>query len=196
MFIVQSIIVGDEIIEKQFKCNLTACKGACCFEGDFGAPLEKEELSILEAIWPDVKPYLTEEGKKAIEEQGLYTYYEDNESYGTPLIEKGPCAYIQYDANHIAHCGIEIAYRNGSTTFRKPISCHLYPIRISKNEHTGFEAMNYEKWHICSPACTLGKKENIFVYQFLKEAIIRKYGAEFYEELDQLAENYMGRAEK
>jgi hypothetical protein len=184
MLIIQDIFVSKEIWEEQFLCNLNACKGACCWEGDYGAPLEQEELRILEEIYVDIKPFLRLESIKRIEENGLYEYYEATEEYGTNLMPNGACVFLTYDNLGIARCGIEQAHKAGKTDFIKPISCHLYPIRVYQNEATGFEAMNYDDWEICSAACTAGKKARLPIYQFVKEAIIRKYGEAFYDELD------------
>jgi Fe-S-cluster containining protein len=188
MILVQDILVSDEVVEEQFLCNLTACKGACCWEGDAGAPLEDDELAILDRILPDIKPFLTARGIEEIEKQG--TFYIDAEDGlpATTLIDGGPCAYINYTEDGIAQCGIEQAWKAGATDFRKPISCQLYPIRVERNEKVDFEALNYHRWDICSAACTAGKKAKLPVYQFLKDAIIRKYGEDFYEELDATAQ--------
>ena len=186
MLIVQDILISDDLVEKQFVCNLNACKGACCWEGDFGAPLEKEEMEILEKIYDKVAPYLTEEGKAAIKQQGLFKYYETPKEYGTPLIDNRACAFITYNEIGMAKCGIELAHEAGEIDFKKPISCHLYPVRVKKDRRIGFEALNYDQWDICSAACELGKKEQVPVYQFVKSALIRKYGAAFYQELDAL----------
>jgi hypothetical protein len=182
MLVVNDVLVSDEVVQEHFICDLDACKGACCWEGDFGAPLEQAELHILDDIYDSIKDFLTSDGRAAIEAQGKYTYYNEMDGYGTPLINGGACAYLTYDHEGIAKCGIEIAHRAGVTDFIKPISCHLYPIRV-KSEVAGFEGLNYERWHICSAACTLGKKEKMPVYVFLKEALVRKYGDEFYAEL-------------
>lgn len=184
MIIVQDKLVSDELVEEQFICNLSACKGACCWEGDSGAPLEDAELPILDSIFDRVKPFLSPAGIRAIEQQGKYVWFDEAEEYGTPLVDNGPCAYMTLDAGGTAQCGIEAAYRAGAIDFQKPISCHLYPIRVEKNEELGFEALNYHQWDICSAACELGRKEKMPVYRFLREAIVRKYGQEFYEELD------------
>ncbi len=183
MLLVGEIIVSEDVVEKQFLCNLNACKGACCWEGDFGAPLETQELYLLERIFEKVKPFLTEEGLKVIEEKGLFTYYDEPEEFGTTLLDNGACVYLSYDENGVALCGIEQAHLAGEIEFKKPISCHLYPIRVNSGKETGFEALNYDKWDICSAACELGKKEKMPVYVFAKDAIIRKYGEAFFEEL-------------
>lgn len=187
MIVIQDKLISDEIIQEQFVCNLQACKGACCWEGDSGAPLEANELAILDEVFEQVKPYLPPLGVAAIEAQGKYVYFNEAEEWGTTLVDNGPCAYMTM-AGGIAQCGIETAWRDGKVPFRKPISCQLYPIRVAKNEAVGFEALNYDRWEICSAACEKGRQEQVAVYQFLKEAIIRKYGEEFYEELDAAAQ--------
>jgi len=187
---IQEVLVSDAVVEEQFICNLSACKGACCVEGDTGAPLEKEEIETLDNIYEAVKPFLSEIGKETIEAKGKYQYYKEAEEFGTMLQPDGACAFVIKE-NGITKCGIEKAYLAGKTDFKKPISCHLYPIRVEAKEELEFHAMNYDKWDICSAACTLGKKEQLPVYKFLKEAIIRKYGEDFYEELDAAAEYHM-----
>lgn len=184
MIIIQDKLVSDEVVEEHFICDLNACKGACCWEGDFGAPLAASELPILQRIYEQIKPFLLPEGIAAIEAQGAYVWIEETQDYATTLINNGPCAYMTRTDSGIAQCGIEAAWRAGATDFQKPVSCHLYPIRVEKNEIAGFEALNYDRWHICSAACTLGERAKMPVYRFLKEAIIRQYGEAFYEELD------------
>lgn len=189
MIIIQEVLVSDPVVEDQFMCNLSACKGACCWEGDFGAPLEEEEQGILEKIYPIVQDFMTAEGRAAVKGIGPYQYFEEPQDYGTTLLDNGACAYMVYDQKGIAQCSIEQAHRAGVIDFYKPISCHLYPIRILKEEDHNFEAMNYDIWDICSKACELGKKEQMPVYRFVKDAIIRKYGLEFYEQLDATVEH-------
>jgi hypothetical protein len=188
MIIIQEVLISEEVIEEKFICNLSACKGACCWEGDFGAPLEKEEIEILEREYDNIAPYLDEAGKKAMEDEGLYAYYKEEKDFGTPLLENGACTYLTYDEQGIAKCGIEKAYEAGATNFKKPISCHLYPIRIQRSPKTDYDLMNYDRWDICSAACALGKKHQVPVFQFVKEALIRKYGVAFFEELAAIAE--------
>jgi len=187
MLIIQEVLISDDIIAEHFLCNLQACKGACCWEGDWGAPLEAEELATLERIYEAVRPFLTPGGIAAIEAAGPYTYFEDAKAYGATLQPDGACAYMTYDEGGIAKCGIEQAYLAGATDFKKPVSCHLYPIRVHHRQQPGFEALNYDRWDICSAACELGKKEKLPLYRFVREALIRKYGADFYEELDAAA---------
>lgn len=184
MIIIEDVLISEDIVNEQFVCNLKACKGACCWEGDWGAPLEKAELATLEHIYDEVKPFLRKEGIAVIEKEGLFTYYQEPKEYGTPLLDNGACAYMTYDELGIAQCGIEQAYKAGKTDFKKPVSCHLYPIRVKENHQQGFDSLEYDEWEICSAACSLGKKEQVPVYQFVKDALIRKYGNDFYEALD------------
>ncbi len=184
MFNLDNTIVSDEILENEFVCNLDACKGACCIDGDAGAPLEDSETEILVDIYADVRPFLREEGIKAIEEQGAFVKGEDGE-WETPLINKEECAYVIYSEKGIAKCGIEEAYNNGATSWRKPISCHLYPVRT--RDYESFTAVNYHKWEICDPACTLGIELSVPIYIFVKEALIRKFGESWYKELELIA---------
>lgn len=184
MLMIDHILISDDVLEEQFHCNLKACKGACCWEGDSGAPLEEAELETLDRIYEEVKPFLSPEGRAVIEEKGGYAYYKENEEYGTSLLDNGACAFMTKDEKGVAQCGIETAYRAGATDFKKPISCHLYPIRVSKHEATGIEAINYDRWDICSAACSLGKKKQLPVFQFAKEALIRKYGPAFFAQLE------------
>lgn len=181
MIKVGEVLVSDDIKEVEFVCHLEKCKGACCVEGDLGAPLEDEELPVMNEILEHVKPYLTPQGLKSIEEQGTYILDEDGD-YSTPTIGGKECAYSHYDDQGVLKCGIEQAYLDGKINFRKPISCHLYPIRITKNKK-GFEAVNYHTWSICSAACQLGQALGVPIYKFLKDPLIRKYGVEWYDEL-------------
>ena len=180
-------LISEEIIEKEFVCNLSACKGACCIDGDAGAPLSKEELPILERIYKNVKPFLTKQGKKAIEEQGLYTKNEYGE-YETTLVNGKDCAYVIFDDKKTALCGIEEAYNQGEVDWKKPVSCHLYPIRVQ--DYSEFSAVNYHKWEICDDACSLGKELQVPVYKFVKQALVRKFGENWYMELEKVAEEF------
>jgi hypothetical protein len=185
MIKIGEVLVSDDVVEKEFVCNLDKCKGACCVEGDFGAPLNEDELPILEEIYPIVKPYLTKDAIRVIEKLGTHTTDDDGDLC-TPVIDGRECVYAIYDKQGILKCGIEQAYLDGKITWKKPISCHLYPIRITSKKN--FEALNYNKWHICSPACVLGKELQVPVYKFLKEPLIRKYGGQWYSELEQAVE--------
>ena len=186
-------MISDDIRDKEFVCNLEKCKGACCVEGDFGAPLEESELQILEDIYPVVKPYLTAKGIKTIEKQGKHTIDDDGDLC-TPVIDGRECAYSSYDKKGVLKCGIEQAYNDGKISWKKPISCHLYPIRVTAKKN--FEALNYHKWHICSPACTLGKALQVPIYKFLKDPLIRKYGPEWYADLEKAIEEQPAKAKK
>lgn len=180
MMKVGEVLVSDDVKSVEFVCHLEKCKGACCVEGELGAPLDEDELPIMKEIQHAVMPYLTAEGKKAIAEQGPYLLDEDGD-YSTPTIGGRECAYAHYDVKGVLKCGIEQAYLDGKISYRKPISCHLYPIRITKKKE--FEAVNYHKWSICSDACTLGKSLQVPLYKFLKDPLIRKYGEAWYAEL-------------
>ena len=187
MFQLDKTIISEEIIEKDFVCNLSACKGACCVDGEAGAPLEEDELKILLDIYPKVKPFLTKEGIEAIEDQGLFIT--TNGEYETPLIPSDDsCVYINYDEKGIAQCGIEEAYNQGEISWKKPISCHLYPVRVQ--DYSEFSAVNYHKWEICDDACTLGKELQVPVYKFVKQALVRKFGEDWYFELEKVAEKH------
>jgi hypothetical protein len=185
MIIIDDKYISDEIIEEQFVCNLSACKGACCVAGDCGAPLEKEEVKILKKIYPKIVSYLRPDGIAEIENTGTHTI-DDEYGYVTPIVNKGICAYATIDDHGAVGCGIEKAYNDGIVPFKKPISCHLYPIRVKKYE--SFEALNYDRWDVCKPACKNGKRLHVPVYRFLRDALIRKYGEEFYQVLDKIAQ--------
>ncbi|RYM35995.1 DUF3109 family protein [Brumimicrobium glaciale] len=176
-------IVTDEIFSRKFVCDLSKCKGACCVEGDDGAPLEDDEIKIMEEIFPKVKPYMTKEGIAKVEKDGVFYLDRFNEPV-TSLVEGGACAFVSYDPDGTTKCTIEQAYRNGDVDWKKPISCELYPIRAKKYE--SFTALNYEEIDICKPGCVLGEQLNIPVYQFLKAPLTRAYGDEFYESLKQV----------
>ncbi|MFD0964525.1 DUF3109 family protein [Pseudofulvibacter geojedonensis] len=187
MFQIGKTIVSEDIIEKDFVCNLSACKGECCVAGEAGAPLDKDEVEILNDIYDKVKPYLRPEGIKAIEEQGtsIKTPQGDLE---TTLVNGAECAYVIFDEKETALCGIEAAYNDGKVDWKKPISCHLYPVRVQN--YSSFAAVNYHRWPICDDACSLGKELQVPVYKFLKESLTRKFGKEWYDELNLIAQNH------
>jgi uncharacterized protein DUF3109 len=182
---INNVLVSDEVVEAQFVCDLSRCKGGCCEDGDAGAPLEKGEMKILNEIYEKVKPYLTQEGINEIERKGFYCY--DKEfGWVTPTIEGKMCAYGFLDKNGIIKCGIEQAHTDGKVNWKKPISCHLFPIKTKKSQE--FEMVNYlPRRDLCSAACALGEKLKLPVYKFLKDALIRKFGEDFYNELDRVA---------
>ena len=180
-------LISEDLFSEEFVCNLAKCKGICCVEGDAGAPLEEDETKILDEIYPKIKSYLRPEGIQAIEEQGTYTLDFEGDLV-TPLVNNAECAYVIFDEKGYTKCAIEKAYEDGVIDWQKPISCHLYPIRIT--EYSNFSAINYHEWDICSDACTLGKELGVKVYQFLKKPLIRKYGEEFYQTLSEAAEEW------
>ncbi|OZV71043.1 DUF3109 family protein [Winogradskyella aurantia] len=189
MFQLGKTLVSEDIIQKDFVCNLSACKGACCVEGDAGAPLDSDEIKILEDIYPKVKPYLRKEGISAIEDQGTHVTSDFGE-LETPLIDGADCAYVIME-NNMALCGIEKAYNDGKIAFRKPVSCHLYPIRVK--DYSEFSAINYDKWEVCDDACSLGKELQVPIYRFVKDALIRKFGEDWYKQLEQVAKQYLNK---
>ena len=183
---VKDKVVSTLLFENKFVCDLNACKGACCVEGDSGAPIKLDEISILEDDLENIKPFMRKEGIEAVEKTGVfYMDHWDNEPV-TTLVNNKECSFVFFDEKGITKCAIEKAYNEGKTTLKKPISCHLYPIRIQK--YTDFVALNYSEWDICKPACECGSKLDVRVYKFLKEPIIRAFGDEFYQELEKVNE--------
>ncbi|RVU26476.1 DUF3109 family protein [Sandaracinomonas limnophila] len=181
MYLIDDTVITSDISQEFFVCDLSKCKGACCIEGDLGAPLEEEELEIIDRIQADIEPYLSEIGKEEIKKQGTWVRDEDGD-YSTPIIKGRECVYAIYDDKGYLKCAIEQAYLDGKVDFQKPISCHLYPIRVSKLAE--FKAVNYERWSICSDACSHGKSLGVPLYKFLKTPLIRKFGEKWYEELE------------
>jgi hypothetical protein len=185
LIIIDNKLISDEVVEEQFVCNLSKCKGACCEEGDAGAPLTNEELDEMVNAYPIIQKYMTAEGLAVTEKKGLYEY--DREfGWVTPTVNGEICAYGFKDKKGTILCAIEQAYNNQEISWKKPISCHLFPIKTATSKHDkDIEFVNYEpREDICKPACAFGKKLKIPAYEFLKEALIRKYGEEFYEALD------------
>lgn len=185
MIAIDDILISNQVVEEQFVCDLEKCKGACCVEGDAGAPLENTELKELNAVFNKVVPYLSNEAKNILEKEGKYVY--DKEfGWVTPTLSNGMCAYGIEDKKGIVKCAIEQAFNDGKISWKKPISCHLFPIRIKKTKRG--DLVNYEpREDLCSAACSLGKKLKLPVYRFLKEPLIRKYGKDFYEALSATA---------
>ena len=187
MIAIDNVLVSDEIVKAQFVCDLSKCKGACCVDGDAGAPLAKEELDNINEVFDKVLPYLTKESKAEIERQGRYVY---DKEYGwvTPAINSKICVYGITDAQGIVKCGIEQAYLDGKIKWKKPISCHLFPAIVKESKRSDNVYLNYEpREDNCKAACSLGKKLKVPVYVFLKESLTRKYGTEFYEALEAAA---------
>jgi Protein of unknown function (DUF3109). len=191
MISIDNVLISDQVVEEHFVCDLIKCKGGCCVDGDAGAPLENSELKELNDAYKFVAPYLTKESIAEVERQGKYIY---DQEFGwvTPTVSSGMCAYGIKDARGIVKCGIEQAFNAGKISWKKPLSCHLYPIRIKKSKKSKTDLVNYEpREDLCKAACSLGKKLKVPVYIFLKDALIRKYGNDFYEALCATAEHYV-----
>ncbi len=178
-------IVSQVAFEHAFCCDLTKCKGACCVEGDAGAPLAESEVQILEEIQSAIQPFLRPEGIQSIMDQGV-AIQEPNGEWVTPLVDGKECAYVVFDGG-VAKCGIEQAAAAGAVEWPKPISCHLYPIRVTKYQE--FDALNVHHWKVCEPACSLGNELKLPVFRFLKEALVRAYGADWMEEAEAVYEH-------
>ncbi len=177
------VLISDEVVEEAFVCDLHKCKGACCVEGDLGAPLLFDELDQIEEVVDVVKGYLSKEAIQVLEREGGFLVDEDGD-FSTTTINGKECVFAFYDDQKILKCSIEQAHKDGKTDFKKPLSCHLYPIRVGKAGE--FESLNYDRWSICAPACDLGKELKVPVYKFLKEPLIRKFGEEWYAEFENL----------
>jgi hypothetical protein len=185
MLEIQDTLVSLELIRKKFCCDLKVCLGGCCVFGDSGAPLTLDETGFLDDHLDALRPYLRPEGIRALLEQGMYVTDMENEIV-TPLINGKECAYTFFE-NGIAFCAIEKAYRAGAIPFNKPVSCHLYPVRLKAYRH--YTAVNYDEWEICRPAHDEGESLGILLYRFLEEALVRKFGREWFEQLDYAAKN-------
>jgi Protein of unknown function (DUF3109) len=189
VIVIDNILVSDDVIEKQFVCDLNKCKGGCCEEGDAGAPLDDEELDIMLSLYEKIKPYLTPAAIAEIERKGKYVYHKEF-GWVTPTLggDNEICVYGIRDEKGIIKCAFEQAFYDGVTKWKKPISCHLFPVIAQKGKHGDYDRVNYEpREQLCNPACGLGKKLQVPVYEFLKEPLIRKYGEEFYTILDKIA---------
>lgn len=191
MLVVQGKLVHPDVLKEQFICHLDKCKGACCWEGSYGAPLKKEEVTMLEEVNPVVLSQLPPEHREVITAEGGSRYFRGMQQWGTNLMPDGACVYLIRDENGIAKCGIEQCWQQGKTSFRKPESCHLYPVRVRKDPFTGMEMLVYDRWDICQAACALGASLQVPVYRFVREALIRAFGESFYEELDAIAQSYL-----
>lgn len=182
MIEVGNVLVSEELIQEEFVCNLGQCRGACCVEGDAGAPLQPNELEALASVYPKVKPYMTAKGIDTVEAYGTHVVDLDGD-LTTPCVDgHKECAYVTWE-NGITKCAIEKAYENGDIDWKKPISCHLYPIRTTA--YPEFDVLHYDRWHICHSACSLGRELKVPVYVFLKEPLVRKYGQAWYDELEE-----------
>ena len=189
MIAIDNILVADAVLSEQFVCDLSKCKGACCVDGDAGAPLENDELDKLNEVYDAVLPYLNETSKKELERQGRYVY---DREYGwvTPTINSKVCVYGIHDKDGVVKCGIEQAYIDGKVKWKKPISCHLFPVITKESKRSNDVYVNYEpREDHCKAACTFGKKLKVPVYVFLKEALVRKFGKKFYTALEATAQH-------
>ena len=192
MIVIDKVIISDDVVEKQFVCDLAKCKGGCCEEGDAGAPLDKAELNIIKKVFNKIKPYLSAASLKEIEKKGFYVYHREF-GWVTPTLgnDSEICVYGIREKDGMIKCAFEQAYYDGIIDWKKPISCHLYPIISEKGKHGDYDKMNYEpREKLCNPACALGKKLKVPTYEFLKEPIIRKYGKDFYAALDKAAKEH------
>ncbi|MFR9526471.1 MAG: DUF3109 family protein [Rikenellaceae bacterium] len=185
MIEIEDKIVSMDLLQEYFACDIAQCKGICCVEGNAGAPLEIEEVDLLEHEYEAYKPYMTSEGIESVERQGFMAIDDDGD-YTTPLVNDAECAFA-YSENGVTLCAIEKAWRAGETQFMKPISCHLYPIRLI-NFANGGVGLNYHRWSVCRSACNNGAKLQIPVYKSLREPIVRRFGEEFYAALDAAAD--------
>lgn len=174
-------IVSLDILREQFACDISRCKGICCVEGNAGAPLDIDEVDTLEEEWDNYAPYMTEQGRAAVAQQGFMVVDQEGD-YTTPLVDDAECAY-SFNENGVTYCAIERAYREGKSRFVKPISCHLYPIRLMRFSN-GSIGLNYHRWDICRPACECGRESGIPLYKALREPIVRRFGEEFYKALE------------
>ena len=179
MISIKKTLVSEDLFEQEFVCDLSACKGACCVEGDGGAPLNEEELDVLESIYENVKPFMSENGIKSVKSQGKWVVGEDG-GKETPLVRGKECVYAFFDQNNIAKCAIETAYREGKSNIKNPSLVNYTRFAFHLTE---FDAVNCHKWHICKPACDCGQKLKTPVYKFLQEPLIKKYGSDWYKAL-------------
>jgi hypothetical protein len=186
MIVIDDVLISDDIVTRHFVCDLEACLGACCWEGEWGAPLLEEEVGIIKKVWKKVAPYLSEESQEEVRLQGFGTTDDGKENLATPLNKGGACAYLIWDGKSIGKCAFEVAHAKGEIDFPKPLSCHLYPIRV-QYLNNGTEAWNYSQWKVCAPACKKGRQLDVPIYKFLKGPIIRAKGDEFYAQLEACA---------
>ena len=186
MIPLNNTLVSDEILNKEFVCNLAACEGRCCVEGDFGAPLEKEEIELIQDNLDLIKPYMTKANRQKLEKEGIYEKDPDGDMV-TKCMNGADCIFVRREADGIYKCTIERAWEDGKLDFQKPVSCHLYPVRIEQNGP--FTTLEYDKAEMCDPACALGKSLQVPIYQFIQNALIRKFGEDWYNRLDELADN-------
>lgn len=184
MIIMDNIVVSEDFLKARFICDLPRCKGDCCVKGDAGAPLEDSEISLLEDNIDNIKPFMSQQGIAIVEQSGVFDY-DENGNFVTPLINDRECAFTGFHENGVSYCTIEKAYEAGKSSFRKPVSCHLYPLRLVEKD--GFVHINYHRWSICVPAIRKGEASGVALYCFLKEALVRRFGAAWYAKLEKEA---------
>ena len=189
MIIVGDALVSEDLFDEQFVCDLAACKGACCIEGESGAPLEADELLRIDENIDAVLPFMRPEGILAMAEKGPYVVDYDGEFVTSLVGDHGECVFVNFDQNGVAKCALEQAYNAGATNWKKPISCHLYPVRLANLPE--YVAVNYHRWQVCEPACVCGKALKVPVYRFLKEPLIRRFGQEWFDELEVVAQHWL-----
>ena len=193
MFLIQNTLVSLDVIEKEFCCDLETCRGCCCIEGDAGAPISDEEVAEIEQIMPLLLPEMTKEARAVVEKQGV-SYLDPSGERVTSIVNDKDCIFARTDHNGWCYCLIEKAYNAGKIGFRKPISCHLYPIRLTRvGNYIGVE---YHRWDICHCARQLGKKKHIPLYQFLREPLVRRFGEAWYAELELTASEWKKQCEQ
>lgn len=188
MLIHEDILVSEELISEKFVCDLVKCKGACCVEGDAGAPLEREELPKISKNLDAIKKYMETESKTLLEDDQFFEKDQEGELVTKCRPKDSACIFAKKEASGIWACAVEKAYRNGESDFKKPISCHLYPIRVK--QLGAYTALNYDEWEICRPACAKGNALKVPVYQFAKDALVRRFGPEWYGSLVELVTQF------
>ncbi len=186
MIIIDNTVVSEDFLKAWFICDLPRCKGDCCVKGDTGAPLDESEISLLEDNIDNIKPFMSQRGIAIVEQSGVFDY-DENGNFVTPLINDQECAFTGFHENGVSYCTIEKAYEAGKSSFRKPVSCHLYPLRLVEKD--GFIHVNYHHWSICVPAIRKGEASGVALYRFLKEALIRRFGTAWYAKLEKEAKS-------
>lgn len=193
MILIQDILMTERVFEEKFHCDLEKCKGACCWEGDYGAPLSPHEIATIKTLMNQLETVLPADQWKVLQEKGPSEYYLEAETIGTALMPDTSCVYLIREPGKWAKCAFEMLYEKGEINFKKPISCELYPLRLIEVEETGYIGINFDDWDICNPACALGEKMDLPVFRFVKNALIRKFGEDFYEEMEAFYENRMSK---
>lgn len=188
MMQIGNVLVSLDIAQRYFCCDLDACLGECCIEGDAGAPITKEEYEKLKEVLPVVWDDLLPQAKDVITRQGV-GYIDCDGDLVTSIVDGRNCVFTCYAPGGMCLCAVEKAFREGRTDFYKPSSCHLYPARLT--DYPGFTAVNYHQWKICKAAEVLGRKKGVRLYQFLKQPLISRFGKDWYDELALACEAYL-----